>query len=190
MPSLDDVLARFPDRRFHINVKSSDAAEGEKLAAYLADLPPPRRALLTIYGGNEPVAAMKHALPDMRTLSRHTLTRCILQYAALGWSGYVPEPCRDTTLLIPINVAGWLWGWPNRFLDRMDAAGTQMFRLGPYAGGGFSEGLDNPELIKSLPAGYSGGISTDALDLIVPEIAHRPASTGSSDGHAASVATR
>jgi glycerophosphoryl diester phosphodiesterase len=72
-----------------------------------------------------------------------------LQYAALGWSGYVPEQCRDTTLLIPINVAGWLWGWPNRFLDRMDAAGTQMFLLGPY-GGGFSEGLDDPELIKTF----------------------------------------
>ncbi|WP_394891422.1 glycerophosphodiester phosphodiesterase family protein [Mesorhizobium sp. AaZ16] len=189
MPSLDEVLARFPDRRFHINVKSNDAAEGGKLAVYLADLPPPRRALLTVYGGNEPVEAVKQALPDMRTLSRRSLARCILQYAALGWSGYVPEHCRGTTLLIPINVAGWLWGWPNRFLDRMDAAGIQIFLLGPYTGGGFSEGLDDPELIKNLPAGYSGGISTDALDLIVPEIAHHPASTGRSDD-AASVATR
>ena len=36
MPSLDEVLYAFPDRRFVINVKSNDASEGEKLAAHMA----------------------------------------------------------------------------------------------------------------------------------------------------------
>lgn len=40
--------------------------------------------------------------------------------------------------------------------------------LGPYHGGGFSDGVDDPEMVKQLPAGYSGGIATDRLDLIVP----------------------
>lgn len=33
MPSLDEVLQRFPNRRFNINVKSNDPKEGEMLAA-------------------------------------------------------------------------------------------------------------------------------------------------------------
>jgi glycerophosphoryl diester phosphodiesterase len=168
MPSLDEVFAHFPGKSFHINVKSNEAAEGEKLAAYLATLSPPARKLHTVYGGNAPVEAVKKALPDQRVLSRRSLAQCMLRYAALGWSGYVPEPCRDTILLIPINVAPWLWGWPDRFLERMDAAGTRVFLLGLYSGGGFSEGLDDPEMVRELPAGYSGGLSTDALDLVMP----------------------
>lgn len=58
----------------------------------------------------------------------------------LGWSGYVPEACRDTSLLIPVNIAPWLWGWPDRFLDRMGAAGTNVYLLGPYHGVGFPTG--------------------------------------------------
>lgn len=103
----------------------------------------------------------------MHTLSRASLTQCIARYAALGWSGYVPDACRQGTLLIPINIAKWMWGWPNRFLDRMQAVDTQIHLLGPYSGGGFSEGLDDPQLIDQLPDGYSGGISTDAPDLVM-----------------------
>ena len=29
MPTLDEVIARFPDKCFHINVKSNDPAEGD-----------------------------------------------------------------------------------------------------------------------------------------------------------------
>ncbi|PSJ57229.1 glycerophosphodiester phosphodiesterase family protein [Kumtagia ephedrae] len=172
MPSLSEVLERFPDRRFHVNVKSNDPAEGGKLAAFLGTLSPESRARLTVYGGDEPVDAVKQALPDMRVFSRRSLKACVLRYAALGWSGTVPEACRGTTLLIPVNVAPWLWGWPNRFLDRMDAADTRVFLLGPYSGG-FSQGLDAPTAIETLPAGYSGGISTDALDIVTPAIKAR-----------------
>ncbi|MET3580671.1 glycerophosphoryl diester phosphodiesterase [Mesorhizobium robiniae] len=173
MPSLDEVLQHFPNRRFNINIKSNDPKEGETLAAWLATLAPAERAGLTVYGGDRPIAAVKAALPDMHTLSRASLTQCILRYTALGWSGYVPEACRQGTLLIPINVARWLWGWPDRFLDRMDGVDTRIYLLGPYAGGGFSQGLDDPQLIDQLPDGYSGGISTDTLDLVMPVIKQR-----------------
>jgi glycerophosphoryl diester phosphodiesterase len=44
MPTLDEVLATFPDRRFVINVKCKDIHEGEKLAAILKQLSPDERA--------------------------------------------------------------------------------------------------------------------------------------------------
>lgn len=173
MPSLDEVLAAFPDRRFHINVKSNDPAEGQALGTYLSRLSPEARSRLTLVGADEPLTAAARTVPDIHRLSRGGLISCIPRYAALGWSGYVPEACRDATLLVPINIAPWLWGWPDRFLDRMDAVGTRVYVLGPYAGEGFSQGLDDPELLERLPEGYSGGISTDAIDVIAPALTAR-----------------
>lgn len=173
MPSLDEVLARFPDKRFHINVKSNDPKEGELLAAFISALPLERQADLSVVGGDRPVQVVKQALPDIRTLTKASLKRCLIRYEALGWSGYVPDDCRSGTLLLPTNVAPWLWGWPNRFLDRMAAAGSEVYLVAPYHGGGFSDGMDDPAMIDALPTGYSGGISTDALDVVAPAIQRR-----------------
>jgi glycerophosphoryl diester phosphodiesterase len=174
MPELAEVLARFPDRRFSINVKSNDPAEGEALAAFLGGLKEDQRSRLMVYGGDAPIATLEQKLPDMRSLSRQSLKQCLLAYIGLGWSGVVPEACRHTALLIPVNVAPWLWGWPDRFLDRMDGVDTAVFLIGPYHGG-FSEGLNTTAEIENLPDGYSGGISTDALDVIEPALARRGA---------------
>jgi Glycerophosphoryl diester phosphodiesterase family len=97
------------------------------------------------------------------TMSRKTLQSCYLRYALLGWSGYVPEPCRHSILLVPTNVGPWLWGWPHRFQHRMAGANTVFFAVAPYYGGGFSSGIDGEAMLRLLPDGYVGGISTDQI---------------------------
>ena len=172
MPTLDEVLTHFPGRRFLINVKSNDPEEGHELAARLGKLPAKRLALISVYGGDAPIAAIEAALPAVHTMSKASLESCLLRYVMLGWSGYVPAACKATVLMIPTNIAPWLWGWPDRFLDRIDSAGSTVFLVGPWSGG-FTEGLDTPEQIDALPPGYSGGISTDALDIIKPALRRR-----------------
>ena len=71
-------------------------------------------------------------------------------------------------MLVPINIAPWLWGWPDRFLNRMEDAGTEVFVLGPYRGGEFSTGIDTPEQLALLPHNYSGGIWTNEIEAIAP----------------------
>ncbi len=166
MPTLDEVLAAFPDRGININVKSRDRAEGTKLAAALAGLPAERRAQLIVYGGDEPVAEVKRLLPDIRIISRTSLKACLLPYIGLGWSGLVPQACRATAVLVPINIAPWLWGWPNRFLARMASVGADVYVIGPYHGGEFSTGIDTPDDIARLPAGYAGGILTNEIEQV------------------------
>ena len=70
MPSLDEVLRTFPGRSFLINIKSNDPSEGEKLAEALSHLAPGRRSQLMAYGGDRPIAALAHAMPDLKTMSR------------------------------------------------------------------------------------------------------------------------
>lgn len=120
LPSLDEVLAEFPERQLLLHIKSNDLSEGEQLTAYLDRLPAERRQRLMIYGGSRPVSVIRERSPSLRTMSRESLMRCMTRYLALGWSGYVPTACRNTLLLIPTNYAGWLWGWPAAFINECD----------------------------------------------------------------------
>jgi glycerophosphoryl diester phosphodiesterase len=168
LPSLDEVLATFPDKRFLIHIKSNDPDEGDMLSKRLSRLPPEHQALLSVYGGERPVGRVRAHLPHMVTMSGADLRRCMLLYLAIGWSGWVPSACRGSIVLLPHNYAPWVWGWPNRFLARMRAAGALVFATGRWDGEGFSRGIDDAEAFNQLPAGYGGGIWTNRVDRIAP----------------------
>ncbi|MBR1124418.1 glycerophosphodiester phosphodiesterase [Bradyrhizobium lablabi] len=170
MPSLDEVLAAFPDKRFLIHIKSNDPAEGRLLAARLQSLPQAQLQRLMIYGGALPVAQVRERL-DVATMSGATLKRCLIRYLLLGWSGHVPADCERSLLLVPVNYAPWLWGWPNRFLARMNKHRSGVFVIGPHDGEDFSKGIDRVEDLTLLPKGYAGGIWTNRIDRIGPAIA-------------------
>jgi glycerophosphoryl diester phosphodiesterase len=164
IPSLTDVLDTFPHRRFLINVKSNDPAEGARLAAALGRLPPDRRDDLMVYGGDRPIDQLRGALPGMKLMSRQSLTACLGRYIAWGWTGAVSGRCADMLVLVPSNIAPWLWGWPGKFLARMRAVHSETFVLGPYHRGQFSTGIDTAAALRRLPAGYAGGIWTDDIE--------------------------
>ena len=168
MPTLAEVLEVFPRERLLINVKSRDANEGEKLAAVLSKLPAERRAQIMVYGGDEPVGVLRRLLPNTRTISRAAIKSCLLGYIAYGWTGVLPTACHNAMVMLPINAAPWMWGWPDRLLNRMQAAGSEVFVLGPYRGGEFSTGIDTPEQLARLPQTYSGGIWTNEIETIAP----------------------
>ena len=62
MPTLAEVLDAFPDRRFLINIKSDDPAEGEMLAERIGALPPDHQPLIMVYGGGKAIDAFRHKL--------------------------------------------------------------------------------------------------------------------------------
>jgi glycerophosphoryl diester phosphodiesterase len=166
MPTLAEVLAAFPDNRLLINVKSRDPSEGEKLAVVLNRLAAARRRQIMVYGGDEPIEIVRRLAPEIRTMSRASIKSCLIGYIFYGWTGIMPRACGNAMVLVPINVGPWLWGWPDRFLNRMEAANSEAFVLGPYHGGEFSTGIDTRELFARLPTNYSGGIWTDEIETI------------------------
>ena len=172
LPSLDEVFSAFPDKRLLIHIKSNDPDEGRRLATRLKSLPPLQLQRLTVYGGARPVAEVRQML-DIPTMSGATLKRCLIRYFLLGWTGYVPSDCERSVLLVPVNYAPWLWGWPNRFLNRMHRHGSEVFIIGRHDGGDFSNGIDKPEDLGLLPAGFAGGIWTNRIDRIAPLIPKR-----------------
>lgn len=166
MPSLPEVLQTFPDRALLIHIKSNDPTEGEQLARYLSTLPKERLATLTVYGGDKPIESLHQLMPELRVMSKASLKSCLITYIAVGWSGYVPEACAQTQLHIPDQIAPWLWGWPNRFMERMDHEQTNVVLVA--GSGDFSQGFDTVEDLSRIPSGFHGWIWTNRIDRIGP----------------------
>jgi glycerophosphoryl diester phosphodiesterase len=169
MPMLDEVLGVFPDKKFIVNFKSNEAREGDMLATLLRENPTWRKAVWGVYGGDPPTLTAKADLPELSIWTRGGLKSCLMQYFALGWSGYVPPPCRDTQVMVPINIAPWLWGWPHRFQQRIADAGSQIILLGPYgAGDPGTAGIDDAATLAKVPPRFSGLLWTNRIESIGP----------------------
>lgn len=170
MPTLSEVLKKHPERRFLINVKSNDPAEADLLHAYLAKAGADT-ARLVVVGGERPVERLRALAPDLKAVSKADAKACLQGYMLTGWYGNVPDACRNSLVMAPTDFGWLLWGWPNRFLERMQTAGAEVF-----AGGRADfdlqsvEGLDDPADLDKLPDDWKGGIMTDRIDLIGPAL--------------------
>ncbi|MBY0121992.1 glycerophosphodiester phosphodiesterase family protein [Bacillus sp. S/N-304-OC-R1] len=168
MPSLDEVLHHFPKAEFLIHVKSNDPAEGVQLAEYLGKLPKERLIQFTVYGGDEPIYSLQEALPNLRVMSKATLKSCMLPYITIGWTGYVPSSCHHTQIHLPETYASWMWGWPVKFINRMDGVDTRVILVA--GDGGWSEGFDGEQDLERIPKKFHGGIWTNRIDIVAPII--------------------
>lgn len=170
MPELEEVLAAFPGKRFLVNYKSNEAREGDMLAAVLAMHPEWRGEVWGVYGGAPPTWRARDLIgPDLVAYSTRGTMNCILQYLGLGWTGYIPEDCRNTVVAVPINLAWLAWGWPNLFVERMRSAGTEVILLGPYgAGDPGTAGIDTMEQLAQVPDSFVGYLWTNRIEEIGP----------------------
>ncbi len=163
MPSLDEVLARFPDKRFLINIKSKDANEGAQACG--APCQPATRAActgLTVYGERRAdrrrargqpagtcVKAMGRRLAD--ALPRHAIIGARMVAAIVP--GRLPRhdgcSCRST---IRVGCSG---AGRTAFSARMRDAGNEVGRRrSATRGASFSTGIDTAaEVAQALPQG-------------------------------------
>lgn len=168
MPSLTEVLSQFPEENFLIHMKSDQREDGELLVQYLAGLPEEQKRLITVYGDNEPIAALQEKLSDLRVMSMDTMKSCMVPYLAVGWTGYIPDDCEHTQIHLPEKFAPFIWGWPEKFVQRMDSVETNVVIVA--GDGGWSEGFDQPEDLERLPAHFSGEVWTNRIERIAPLI--------------------
>ena len=167
MPSLSDVFAADLPGPVLINFKSRDAREGTHLAQMLQD--PARMAQVWgVYGGAPPTRKLRSLHPDLRGYDRQSLKDCVLRYALIGWSTWVPKACQNTVVALPSDVAPFIWGWPHRFVARMRAANTDVIMLGPMDGSNYSTGIDTPQDFGRVPAGFDGYVWTNKIEIIGP----------------------
>ena len=169
MPSMREVFQAFPGRSFLIDVKDNGADDAALLSQHLSNLSPVQLSNIMLFARGSTIPTLRTRFPSLRMFSAASIASCVLRYMSYGWIGVTPTSCRNSALFIPVNIAPWLWGWPNKFMNRMAAAGSSVIAMGPYPAREISPGLDTRELLGRLPAGYSGGIWTNELDLVAAE---------------------
>lgn len=180
MPEIREVFTAFPDKRFLVNYKSNEAREGDMLAALLAQHPEWRDAVWGVYGGRPPTDRARSLIGNNSAgeplvgFATRAVMDCLVQYLLLGWSGHVPEPCRNTAVTVPINFAWLAWGWPNLFIQRMHDAGTEVILLGPFEPGDpATNGIDTMDELAQVPESFTGYIWTNSIEDIGPAVTAR-----------------
>lgn len=164
MPTLTEVLDALPQGRFLVNFKSRRKEEGDALAALLNAGPAYRSQVIGVYGGGEPTEAAMAQVIGLPGFSNASAKACLVEYLALGWSGYVPEACRGRLVAVPANYAFLLWGWPARFYERMEAHGSDVIIMGDYqAGDAGTSGIDDAAAKSRIPDGFPGYVWTNEI---------------------------
>lgn len=177
MPTLEETLIAFPGRRLLINFKGNDPAEADAVTAAFRRAGVPIDETYSFYGGGEAVLARirRYSPRSWTFLAR----RCTLTYAAIGWSGIIPEACRNAALGIPLKYRWLMWGWPNRLAERAQRVGAKVIIWGDITTRGESIGVDRPDQMKFIPRGYPGYIWVEDIFAIARlSRARRNASAG------------
>jgi glycerophosphoryl diester phosphodiesterase len=179
MTALEKALHAFPDRRFLIQFKDGDSSAADDMVRYLEARGLANWSRLSFFGRQAPVRRLAVLRPQAHTWTDRGTFGCAAGYLAVGWTGYVPKPCRRAVIIVPTNLRGLMWGWPNRFLERMRRNDVHVLMIGDMTrlpSADFSR-LDSVDELHELPAGFDGAIWTDHIERIGPAAQSRwPAS--------------
>ncbi|HHX60801.1 MAG TPA: glycerophosphodiester phosphodiesterase [Epulopiscium sp.] len=164
MPEMQEVLTTFPDKDLLIHLQNGDLETAKILWTYLEDMPPERLSQMTVYGGHEGLLYLRQQNPSIRVLSMKLLKSALIKYELLGWTGYIPKEMHNIEIHIPLKFAKYLWGWPHKFIERMDSVNTRVVIV--EGNGKWSEGFDTQESLRAIPKGFSGYVWTNRIDII------------------------
>lgn len=151
MPSLDEVFAAFPNQEFLIHEKDGDMETTKVLwDNYLSEMSKNQLNQITVYGDGDSEGfnylQSKHS--NMKLLTNDRMKNALLKYELIGWTGYIPKELHNMELHLPLNYAKYLWGWPNKFVARMESVNTRVVIV--EGNGKWSEGFDTKASLKKF----------------------------------------
>ncbi|NLH59190.1 MAG: glycerophosphodiester phosphodiesterase, partial [Clostridiales bacterium] len=165
MPELAEVFSAFPGKELLINVKDGDVETYQVLCTdYLSRMTKDQLSLITVYGDDNGIDYLREQSPDLRLLSMRMMKKALLKYELLGFTGYIPKELHNMELHLPLKYAKFLWGWPNKFVKRMESVNTRVVIV--LGDGKWSEGFDTEESLEAIPKGYKGYIWTNRIDKV------------------------
>lgn len=155
IPTVEEALRETPRRGYIFNFKSKDPADADALVAAFGRAGVGIDGRFGFYGHPAVTGRMKQLAPGAWTWGKEGMKACLKDYLKIGWTSYVPESCRNTTVAVPLNYQWAIWGWPRRFLARMESVGTKVILLGDYEKGNVA-GLERPEQLAKVPRDFRG----------------------------------
>jgi hypothetical protein len=143
-----------------------DGADAAK--ALLAKLPAGDRRHILI-GDEAAITAAKAERPAMRTFSIAKARQCATDYRG-SLLGSVPESCVNGVMLLTLDELGFtLWGWPNRFLERMAKAKTTVI-IAQDVTDGEIKGLTDVRQYGDIASSFDGYVWVDRIEELGPAL--------------------
>ena len=171
MPEFADMFEDTIGGQFLVNFKSRDPEEADMVAARLNEHPDWRARVWSAYGGQPPADRINALVPGLQAYGPSGVKSCLMNYLLVGWTGIVPEACRDAKVVVPANFAPLLWGWPYRFAERMRQAGSEIVLLGPASlTDTGSSGIDSVDDLALIPEHFDGYVWTNRIEIIGPAL--------------------
>ena len=168
MPTLNEVFETFPDKEFVLEIKDGKIETYQVFWEYVSTFPKDRLYQFSVAcASDEGAKYLRNQGSNLKVMSKHSMITGLIQYKLIGWTGYIPKAMRNTELRIPLKYAKFLWGWPYRFLDRMEKSNTRVEITSGEAS--ISEGFDSIESLKNIPKNFSGLIWTNRIDIVNPD---------------------
>ena len=164
MVTLDEVLARFPDKHFLIDDKDGSETTTALLADLIETLPPEQQARMTYWGRDRTLALIQRRVPAVKKLlmNRGEGKRWLKSYLlGLGLRGF-PTESRGLVIALRPEHTKYIWGWPHRFIHKVHEAGAQFYLF-----------IDEKEDAKKYDDLPMDGVITDAIERVGPIFHHR-----------------
>jgi glycerophosphoryl diester phosphodiesterase len=158
MPTFEEVLRDFPNRKFLIDNKSGNNLEvAEMLVKTLSRLSISEQKNLFLWSPDVAYEYIHSRLPNITRLllpfdrQRKFFITYLLSIGVMR----VGEAYRDQGLALPIKYTKYMWGWPNRFLNKIYGAGARFYLV-----------VNNPDDLRSISGIPLDGIITYDVEIL------------------------
>jgi glycerophosphoryl diester phosphodiesterase len=157
MPTLQEVLEEFPDKKFLIDHKDRTKETADLLIDLLKGLETEQRRNIYYWGSKEIGDYIKGEVPEVNRLlaNRSEMKSCIVKYiASFGILGF-GEECSGLAVGMTKQYSKYMWGWPFNFIKKAQENNSLVYLM-----------VDTPEEIKwakNLPV---SGIITDHIETV------------------------
>jgi glycerophosphoryl diester phosphodiesterase len=165
MPTFDEVMKEFPDRKFLVDQKDTFAATVKLLADSLKKYPLQQRQNIYLFSGDEQYEILKQQVPEVQKIfpTRKEVKDCIPQYLTMLFSGSISPSCGKYALGIPTRYLKYAPGWSsNLFLVKAREAGLKMYVIDV-------DTKEDLQQVQNLPL---DGIVTNRIEIIGPLLKH------------------
>ncbi len=130
----------------------------------------PAEAKPVFYGAEDAMAAVRKSRTEAQVFSVAKARQCTADYKSSGWMGSVPASCTNGVILLTLDDLGvTLWGWPNRFLARMQSAGTRVI-IAQDVKGDTITGLTQADQYGDIANSFNGTIWVDDIAALGPAL--------------------
>jgi hypothetical protein len=123
-----------------------------------------------LIGDKAAVDAFRKARPKAWAFNVAEARACASDYGLSGLWGALPASCAQGTMLLTVDELGYtLWGWPNRFLTRTNAAGLKVV-IAESVEGDVIKGLEQVERYGDIADSFNGYIWIEKVEELGPAL--------------------